>query len=294
MVDGLSSLELWRYAAHLFHATRNPDWEGPLRAAGFRDYKVNAKLFDAQGNSMQPDITAVSPSTWLLVEVTARPKSKQTQVEAYTAGECRFLNRDHGLPVPEGLPPPELLVIRAQEKVEDGCAQVVVTGHGVTVASLSEIRDPTLQRALAQLPAAPRVNLPSLSIAFAPDCSRTWEVRRGLIPSVMELLQKPTKLATADDLVNEGLDFLADRISVEDRKRLIEIVKQSMEELIAARNGWLATDLTVDSGAYRSARTEPPHHRSLERIATSLGAWVDAGRKPRTTKLPGFSPANES
>ena len=295
LVEPPTSLDLWRFAAHLLRVTRNPPWEGPLRQAGFDDFRVGARLYDAEGHDSTPDITAVCPRSWLVIEITANGDSKKPKMEVYRRAEPQFLARDHGLTPPAGHPLPDALVIRKHEGVDDGAGQIVVSVSRVEARELVQIQDLILRDTLANLDPTLPAHLPSLSLAFVPE-SRPPEVRQGLVPAVMELLQKPTKRLSVHELVEEGLDFLAPKVSTENRKRLIEIVRLSMEDLIDPRNGWLANDLVSDAGYYRSAMPDSPHARSLGRIEEALRAWVDSSRKGRIKKLAEFptdGPAGE-
>lgn len=259
-----------------------------MRKAGYDDFRVGARLYDRDGRDFTPDITAVAPRSWLVIEITAKGDSKGAKIGLYRKTESQFLARDHGLTPPPGNPPPEAIVIRKHDGVDDGAAQIVVGVDQVRTFSLEKIQEVVLRDAMANLDPTLPAHLPSLPLAFVPE-SKAPEVRLGLVPAIMELLQKPQKRSSVHDLVEEGLDFLAPMISAEDRKRLIEVVRVGMEDLVDPANGWLAGDLVCDSGSYGSAGAEPPHQRSLGRIEDALRGWVDSSRRGRVKKLADFS-----
>lgn len=282
----VSRLFLWRYAIHLAHRTIKPDWEGPLWRAGYRHFVVDAPFYNRMGERFAPDITLVGPDDWIVLELTTGPKSKRSNIDHYRTLAPEFLQSDHSLPVPRGGRAPIPIVMRTQTNVPDGCTQIVL-GNQVAVSGLDDIPDQALRQGLRDLDGSTLSHVPQVRLAFVPE-STQGEVREGLIPSVKSLLTVPGKSATIHSLVEDGLDFLWARVSVQGRSTLMAKVREAMNDLVTPTGGPLSDYLSARDTGYSARGQAPPHPNSMERIEQLLGEWVGRSLPGRQAQVSEF------
>jgi len=111
------------------------------------------------------------------------------------------------------------------------------------------------------------------------------EVRRGLVDIVMQIFQPGSEGKTAHQMVEEGLDKLADSVGAGKKTAMRSKVKKEMDVLIRHHlKGYL--ELT-DNGTYAPTDKFKEHPKTLERISSSLREWAN------TTQIDSFKQDNE-
>lgn len=86
----------------------------------------------------------------------------------------------------------------------------------VSVRKLDCLSDTALKQALQEFSGTELARLLNIAISLLPE-SKNHEVRRGLVDIVMQIFQLDSKEKTAYQMVEEGLDKLADKVSARNK-----------------------------------------------------------------------------
>jgi len=271
---------LWRNTIALFHERKRPGFVGPFRKAGYA-YRVETTLSVRRtGEEKSPDIVASGSAGWLVLELTCNDQSKESKLDSYREIDPRNLSM-YGLEVHEGYP--DTICSRLSE-VDDGEHTQIIVKDTVFVKKEDLLRDEILKQALRDFSGTELTGLPAIPISLLPE-SKNHEVRRGLVDIVMQIFQPGSEGKTAHQMVEEGLDKLADSVGAGKKTAMRSKVKKEMDVLIRHHlKGYL--ELT-DNGTYAPTDKFKEHPKTLERISSSLREWAN------TTQIDSFKQDNE-
>jgi hypothetical protein len=270
---------LWRNTIALFHQLNKPGFVGPFRKAGYV-YRVEPILSTRRtGEEKNPDMVASSSSGWLLLELTCNDTSKEAKLDAYKQIEPRSLSQ-YGLQVHRSAP--DTICSRLSE-VDDGNHCQLIVRDVVSVRKLDCLSDAALKLALQEFSGTELTKLPNIAISLLPE-SKNHEVRRGLVDIVMQIFQPDSKGKTAYQMVEEGLDKLADKVSARNKTAMMDRVKREMDVLMNHDlKGYLELG---DDGTYAPTDRFREHPMTLERISSRLWEWAN----PAQQSLGAFDP----
>lgn len=279
MPDAGSRIDLWRKAIYLFHKVRARSWEGPFYRAGYRQYRIEPILLDEAGEEYEPDIVGVSEAWWTLLELTTNPSSKQPKIEDYANIRSEGLSNI-------GLEPKEhgpVLAVGRPEPVENEAVPRFILGEELAAEHVGDIEDETLAHAVRQVEGESLSGAPDIALAFVPE-SRSMEIRRGLVPLVMQMFQPGRPTMRPVDLAEAGLERLADRVRTRRKRRVIERVHHEMETLLDGNDPHLSEYIEEEGGIYRAKEDAAGHHGTRDKIRRILQAWAE-GRTRLTDYL---------
>ena len=267
-------MKLWRNTIQLFHRHRRSNFIGPFDAAGYH-YRVETLMLSKGGDESKPDIVASGDTGWLIIELTTGPKSKRQQLDKYRLIDPRFLGQ-YGLDIHASEPN---IISSRLSFIDDGQYCQILVKDILEVQKEDGLVDDKLRDALveARENGIDLTELPEIPFTLLPEM-KTMEIRRGLIPIIMELFEPMSEGMTAVQIVDEGLERLSGKIGIPDKSRLIRLVKEQMHELIIS---FLPKYLIEDELIYRATDRFNRHYRSMKFVAFQLSKWagIDAGPK---------------
>lgn len=118
--------------------------------------------------------------------------------------------------------------------------------------------------------------LPQIPITLVPEMdSKSGEIRRGLVDIVMKIFDPSCEGMTPIQIVDEGLERLANITNVTKKKALMDKVKDQMDLLI---NKHLKDHLEYKDGKYRKTEKFKRHHATMESISTELKKWSESSQ----------------
>jgi hypothetical protein len=235
------------------------------------DYLVEALFWTKKAEDRTPDIVASGESGWLVVEITTQPGSKEPNLRSYLSIDPRYLTQQ-GLISHDAQPD---VISSRLSFVDDGpYCQLIVKDH-FEVIKEEHIYNQRLKDALINSRGADLRRLPAIAITLLPEM-RPLEIRIGLIELVMQLFEPGSSGKSLVQLVDEGLERLAETISIPAKSKLRDSVKREMDGLAkGALNGYVFFDEA--EGVYKSTEKFKPHPKTMERIALALKDWAGVG-----------------
>ncbi len=105
--------------------------------------------------------------------------------------------------------------------------------------------------------------------------SKSGEIRRGLIDIVMKIFDPSCEGMTPLQIVDEGLERLANVVNVTKKKSLINKVKNQMDLLISNH---IKDYLEYKDGKYRKTEKFKRHYAVMESISIELKKWSESSQ----------------
>ena len=269
-------MKLWRRTLYLFDDISHNGWIGPFAKANYRrqqgkgpPYIVERQVLDFEGNNYSPDIISSSGSCWAIIELTANDDSKGMKLHRYLRINPRNLT-NYGMTVPES--EPNVMSSRLRPSTDHGFPQLIV-GSEFSVIEIDGIKDDILKRCLKETIGADLVRIPQIPITLLPELKGP-ELRAGLLPIVMQLFDPNHPSYSVVEMVDMGLERLADAVPISSKISLRDKVRREMESLRLGRNAPLKDWLELHEDRYRirleKVATKPP-----KSITARLKNWVD-------------------
>lgn len=261
---------MWRNGIQLFHKYKN--FTGPFKSAGFNKYIVEQPFLTIDGEDISPDIISSGNDGWVILELTTSPNSKEYNFEKYRKADPRYLNQ-HGLVVHNT--EPDVLSGRL-EPVPDGSVCKLIIKDVLQIEDLHCLKNTTLANHLNAAKGTDLSKLPQIPITLVPEMgSKSGEIRRGLVDIVMKIFDPSCEGMTPLQIVDEGLERLANVVNVTKKKSLITKVKDQMDLLISNH---LKDYLEYRDGKYRKTEKFKKHYAIMESISVELIKWSESSQ----------------
>jgi hypothetical protein len=261
---------LWRNGIQLFHKYKN--FAGPFKSAGFDKYVVEQPFLTNAGEDISPDIISSGNDGWVIFELTTSPNSKDHNFEKYRKADPRYLNQ-HGLIVHDT--EPDILSGRL-ESVPDGPVCKLIIKDVLQIENSHCLKNTTLANYLNKAEGTDLSKLPQIPITLVPEmASKSGEIRRGLVDIVMKLFDPSCEGMTLIQIVDEGLERLANVTNVTQKKSLMNKVEYQMNLLIDKN---LKDYLEYNDGKYRKTEKFKKHHATMESISLELKKWSESSQ----------------
>ncbi len=257
-------LTLWRNTIQLFHKYNRPGFVGPFRKAGYR-YRIETLMLTRNGDERTPDIVASGPQGWVTLELTTNPSSKEPQLDSYKDIDPRYLS-NYGLEMVDQ--PPDTMSGRLSD-VNDGRHCQIIVKDILRVIKKEFLQSERLRDVLAEAEGTDLDHLPSIPISLLPEM-KVHEVRKGLVDIVMGLFAPNAEGKSVVEIVDEGLERLADILNPKDKSRLITLVERELESLVRLTDGYME----YGDGVFHQTAKWKEHHRSKEFIVAKLKQWT--------------------
>jgi len=240
---------------------------GPFKAAGFQ-YTIESAFLTGTGNQKEPDIVASSDDGWLILELTYKPKSKAPVLDSYESIDPRYLGQ-YGLQVHVGQPD---IISSRLIFVDDGQHCQIVVKDRLEVRkdeflSNDNLRD-ELQKAGEE--GYDLGKLPEIPITLLPEMNK-FEIRRGLLSIILKLFDPVNKGMTALEMVDEGLERVAEIIPVAKKHTLVNKVK---EQMLALTTTFLDGYFSEEDGVYKTTDLFKQHPTRRELIVRKMQEWA--------------------
>ncbi len=259
-----SRLTLWRNTIQLFHQTNRPEFVGPFKKVGF-DYRIEPILLTESGEQRTPDIVASAPSGWVVLELTFNDASKEPKLKGYSEIEPRYLGQ-YGLPTHKRAAD---VVSSRLSHVDDGPFCQLQVADKLDVAKEQYVVNDALRTALVESRGVDLSHLPTLPFTLVPEMS-TQEVRVGLVDLVLQLFAPDSTGMKAVEMVDKGLERLADLITPHDKSTLVAKVEMQMKGLVNILEGHLESA----NGVFRASAKWKEHPKTREYIVGKLKTWI--------------------
>jgi len=261
---------LWRNGIQLFNKYTN--FTGPFKSAGFDKYIVEQPFLTNDGEDVSPDIISSGSDGWVIFDLTTSPNSKEHNFEKYRRADPRYLNQ-HGLKVHTIEPD---IISGRLESVPDGPVCKVIIKDILRIEDSQYLRNINLANNLNLANGTDLSKLPQIPITLVPEMdSKSGEIRRGLVDIVMKLFDPSCEGMTPIQIVDEGLERLADVTNVTKKKSLMDKVKNEMNLLISNH---LKDYLEYKDGKYIKTEKFKKHYATLESISTELKKWSEGSQ----------------
>lgn len=260
-------LAVWRSAIQLFHEYRRPPFVGPFRKLGF-SYRVGALLLTSTGDERTPDVVASSESGWFCLDLTSHAASKATKLSLYLQIDPRYLAQ-YGLT--QHSKPCDVMSGRATF-VDDGENCQLILADTLQVLKENFVVNEALRVALSEANGTNLTLLPSIPVTLLPEMT-TNEIRVGLVDIILQIFAPDSPGFTAAEIVDKGLERLAELVGPKDKSTLITKVEAQMRSAVDHLEGYLEYDHAVfrQSGEWRE------HPKTREYIVSRLNTWIGQG-----------------
>jgi hypothetical protein len=239
---------------------------GPFYLAGLTSYRIESHFFTRKGEDRTPDIVAGNEDNWMILDITTQLKSKEHQLKTYESIDKNNLGQ-YGLPIP--IQDPDLLVSRTNN-VKDGDYCQLILDDTIRVNNHENLQNPRLINSLNQSIGTNLSHLPEIPISLLPEMGQK-EIRMGLIDIVLQLFTPESEGKTAMEMVNEGLERIAENTSISAKRALRDKIRDAMKSLIST---YLRDYLIEDNGRYRSTDKFRKMHQTMNRINIIMKEWV--------------------
>lgn len=264
-------IALWRNTIQLFHEYKHSNFVGPFKAAGF-NYVVDSPFLTKQGDKPKPDIVASGEEGWLVLEITADQKSKESKLDLYQMIDPRYLS-NYGLITHKSKPD---IISSRLSPINDGLYCQIIVKDFLEIRNEDQISN---RRLKGELIRAKEKHLdlrkfPEIPITLLPEMKNHQEIRRGLIEIVMQLFAPNSEGKTPIQMVDEGLERLIDKVGVTEKHALIDRVKYQMDVLIGNH---LSGYLEFKDNTYRATEKFKQHHKTMDYISSKLKEWAGPG-----------------
>lgn len=257
-------LTLWRNTIQLFHQYNRPPFIGPFKKAGF-DYRIEPIFLTGNGEERKPDIIASARSGWFVMELTFNEASKEKKLREYARIEPRYLGQ-YGLHIHTRQA--DVLSSRLS-RVEDGPFCQLFVADKLAVLKEQHLSNEDLRRALVESRDVDLQYLPSLPFTLLPEMN-AQEVREGLVDMVLQIFAPDSAGVRAADMVEKGLERLADLITPHDKSTLVAKVDAQMKGLANLLEGYLEQA----SGVFRASAKWKEHPKTREYVIGKLKTWI--------------------
>jgi hypothetical protein len=253
----------------LFHEAKKLGFVGPFKKAGFTDYQPEPIMKNVEGETGEPDLVSWNKNgDWLAIELTLRMESKNTKLTIYSTLDPRYL-ADYGVSgIVSG---PDVIVSRI-ESFDDGPFCRILVNDLLKVEGEERLRNDALRTELKKAENSDLRRLPSIPISLLPE-SKGNELRRGIVDQILQLFESSSQGATPEQIVDNALERLADRVRVERKGRLVKRVRDELDSLAGKE---LALYIEADeSGVYRARPSlNVDHHATRLRVSQILESWA--------------------
>jgi hypothetical protein len=164
--------------------------------------------------------------------------------------------------------------------VDDGPFCQLTVADTLDVAKENHLTNEELRTALLESKGADLRHLPQIPITLLPEMN-SQEVREGLVDIVLQLFAPNSSGLRAVEMVDKGLERLADLVQPRDKSSLIAKVNTQMKALIEHLDGYLEE---VD-GVFRASKAWKEHPKAREYVVVKLKSWTT-----RPSSLQDFTP----
>jgi hypothetical protein len=246
-------ITLWRNTLQLFNESRRPRYIGPFKKAGFTKVVVDRSFMTINSSTAKPDIVGSGASGWVAIEITLRSESKESQLSSYASLDPRDLGKN-GLYLHTDAPD---VISSRMEPITDGPYCQLTLKDALLSANDLDLR-----------------KLPNISITLVPEmASKGKEIRRGISDIVLQLFDINCPGKAVKEIVNQGLDKIADLISFTDQMGLESSVRVQMNILIKDHlSEYLEFDEEHD--IYRAIEKKELRTNTKGLIAQKISDWA--------------------
>jgi hypothetical protein len=263
-----ASIDLWRNTIQLFH--KSSRFTGPFKALNFKYVVESPMLTRANGVDKRPDVIASSESGWFVLDLTTQLNSKGPKMEEYRAVDPSYLGQyDLHAQTSE----PDLIISRLQP-VNDGDYCQIIVKDTLQVLKSQFLNNIALKSKLEECNGLAINKLPDISIDLVPEL-KSQDIRLGLTNIVLQLFAPGCKGKTLMEIVDEGLGVLHDKVSVLEKHRLRDKVKDQLSLLIEE---YLSGYIVFDGQVYKATEKFSDHPRIKEFIGIKLKEWSSQGQ----------------
>ncbi|MEE9151140.1 MAG: hypothetical protein V3U20_04815 [Thermoplasmata archaeon] len=268
MLKNDSRIELWRNTIQLFHKYNRPPFVGPFKATGLK-YIVERLFLTSEYEEKKPDIVSSGETGWMILELTTRSKSKKPKLDKYRTIDSNYLST-YGLHIHKR--EPDVLSSRLSY-VDDGPYCQIIVKDVLQLKKEENIQNQNLKDNLIEANGKELKKLPQIPFTLVPEMSLP-EVRQGLVDIVLNLFEQNNPGKTLGEIVDEGLERLANKISVTEKRSLMDKVKSQLDVLIRKHlNGYLE----FKENHYRTTGKFKQHHKTMGHISSKLREWTGEG-----------------
>jgi hypothetical protein len=226
-------------------------------------------LLSPNGEERKPDIVASAASGWVVLELSFNDTAKEGKLREYSQIDHRYLGQ-YGLI--SHTSPPDVLSSRLRF-VEDGPFCQLVVSNRLDVVKDERIANDDLRRALVEARGTDLTQLPSLPFTLVPEMvSHPQEIREGLVGLILQIFAPGSAGIRASELVDKGLERLADAIGPKDKSTLISKVEEQMKTLLTGLGGYLEESERVVRASAKWKDPSLPKQR--EWVAMRIKMWV--------------------
>lgn len=265
MHENDSRITLWRNTIQLFHRYNRPPFIGPFKAAGLK-YIVERLFLTKEYEEKKPDIVASGERGWMILELTTSSNSKKPKLDKYKTIDSSYLST-YGLPIHKR--EPDVLSSRLSY-VDDGAYCQIIVKDVLQLKKEEHIKNQNLKDKLIEAKGKDLRKLPQIPFTLVPEMSLP-EVRQGLVDMVLNLFEQDNPGKTLGEIVDEGLERLADKISVTEKRSLMDKTKSQLDILVRKHlNGYLE----VKENRYRATDKFKQHHKTMGLISSKLREWT--------------------
>lgn len=267
-------IRLWRNTIALFSDLRSIDFRGPFKKAGYRIGVIEPRVDDSNRGGA-PDLVCLKAPEWAIIELTLNEESKKCQLDIYeNLGPTKFVqwlgNVING--------PPNVICSRLMNTIDDGGHCQIFVGDSFDVKNSERISDLELRSSLESFVGTPMRSLPDISIQLLPEmASKPNEIRRGVLNIIMQLPGVGYPGMSTGEIVDRGLDIIAEYVSESARNSLIKSVDVQLVQLVQSRmKDYIIYD-TNEKGehVFKFKENVNIHHPATkEKINRILREWV--------------------
>jgi hypothetical protein len=261
---------LWRNTLQLFNESRRPPYIGPFKKAGLTKVVVDRSFMTIDSSTAKPDIVGSGVSGWVAIEITLRSESKESQLSSYASLDPRDLGKN-GLYLHTDAPD---VISSRMEPITDGPYCQLILKDRLQFLNASCLKNLTLKDALLSANNLDLRKLPNISITLVPEmASKGKEIRRGISDIVLQLFDANCDGKAVKEIVNQGLDKIADLISFTDQMGLESSVRVQMNILIKDHlSEYLEFDAEHDM--YRAIEKKELRTNTKGLIAQKISDWA--------------------
>ncbi len=218
---------------------------------------------------IKPDIVSSGSAGWVALEITTSGKPKEDQLSAYASIDPRGLST-YGLQIHSTKPD---IICSRLDPIQDGPFCQLILRDSLQFQDESCIKNERLRSALLEANGMELYKLPSISITIVPEmASKSGELRRGIYNIVMQLFDEKCDGKTVEQIAQEGLDKIANCVSITDRKGLEKSIRTQMDVLVKK---YLPEYIEFDEegGVYKTKDKKALRPNTMGLINRKLKEW---------------------
>ena len=261
-------ITLWRNTLQLFR--KGSRFTGPFNSLNFNYVVESPILTRGAGVDKRPDIIASSASGWFVLDLTIQLNSKGPQLDEYKMIDPSYLSQ-YGLHAQTS--EPDIIVSRLQPVYDGGYCQIIVKDT-LQVLNSKYLNNAFLRSELERSNGLDISKLPDIPINLVPDLKSQY-IRYGLINIIQQLFAPGCQGMTLMEIVDEGLDILSDKVSVPEKHRLRDKVKDQLNLLIEK---FLSGYIVFDGQVYKATEKFSVHPKTKEFVGLKLRQWANYGQ----------------